>query len=105
MRYVDRSIRTDGKPAHPIADEGGGDLSESSRFNAGYVVSQQEIHHGFFQVRFEGASQEIQAIGSFPLQLELNKPEIRFNPIKFQTASAEESKQPCLPHRDHEFFR
>src|ERR1700759_5671780 len=104
MGYVDCSIWAIGKPADSIAHQGRRDLGEGRRFNAGNAMPQQNIYHSLFQVWFERASQEIETIDFFALQLGLNPSEVRFDPIKVQTTCAEEPQQMRPAHGEHEFF-
>ncbi len=88
MRYVDCPIRAGGKPAHPVTHEGGRDLGESSRFNAGDAVAQQEIDSGLFQVRLKRAREQVQTIDLVALGFGLDEPNIGLDLVEFHASGA-----------------
>src|SRR5260370_38199769 len=101
MRYVDGPIRAGGKPAHSVTHESGRDLGESSRFNAGDAVAQQEIDSGLFEVGLKRTREQVETIDLVQLGFGLDEPNIGLDRVEFHASGACESAHTRCAHTSH----
>ena len=79
-------------------------LRERRGLDAGNIVLQEKIDNGLFELRIEGAGQQVRSIGMTVAESGPNVIEVRGDAIESESARAEESQKAGFPHTNDQLL-